>query len=97
MNAIDVIASQIPLGELLAEAVPGDTIGVARLSEAVCGKANRANVEQHGDYWFRTLVETAELGGVGRLERGRSGVVFRFAADLPGLDEAIGRALDAVA
>jgi hypothetical protein len=94
VNAIDVIGSKIALGKLLAMAEPGEAIAAAELSRLTRAKGDDRELEQ---VWLETLVETARLGGVGSLERGRSGVVFRFAEDPPGLDDAIGRALDAVA
>jgi hypothetical protein len=94
-GVIDVLGGQVALGELLEQAEPGGTISLARLSQVAVGKADRRTVEQQGEHWLRTLIATAELGGVGRLVRDRGGVVFRFVEDLPSVDQAVLRALDA--
>jgi hypothetical protein len=96
IDVIDVVASKPALAELLAVAEPGGSIGLPRLSQIAVGKADSRDVERHGDAWLASLAETARRGGVGRLERGRSGVVFGFEPELPALDIALARALDSL-
>jgi hypothetical protein len=97
MNAIDVIGSKLALGEMFEAGRPGETVGMIEMSWFACGGASRAAVEMYGRDWLETLIQTAELGGVGRLERAPGGAVFRFVAKPPGVDEAVTRALDAIA
>lgn len=95
-GAVDVFGSQVALGQLLEEAEPGGTISLARLSQVAVGKADRRAVEGQGQHWLKTLIATAELGGVGWLEPGSGAVQFRFAETLPTVNQAVMRALDAV-
>jgi hypothetical protein len=58
------------------------------------GTANVSDRERYGPYWLAALIDLAQRGGVGELERAEDGsVVFRPALEVPSAEEAWRRAI----
>lgn len=89
---IDDLANRRHLSEVL-ELAGESEIPLERLRRMACGSASRADIDEHGDHWTRTLVDLLQRGGIGRLERREDGVImFVFADKLPSADGAWDRA-----
>lgn len=68
---------------MLALADEGE-LPLERLRRLACGQATRADVDEYGDHWTRTLVDLLQRRGIGRLERRADGsVAFVFVDELP--------------
>jgi hypothetical protein len=88
VSIIDDIANRRHLSQVLAMVDEGE-IPLWRLCAMVNGTASPTDVERHGEWWLRSLLDLLERGGIGRLERRSSGeVVFVFEDDLPTPEEA---------
>jgi hypothetical protein len=85
---IDDFAACKHLATLCAWARAGQPIPLVRLHTLAHGSASPRDVKVYGRAWLAALISAAERGGVGQLERGEDGVVFKPAADVPAAVEA---------
>jgi hypothetical protein len=70
-SIIDDVANRVYLPKVLAMAGEGE-LPLQWLRRMACGQASRADVDEYGEHWTRTLVD---LLVVGRLERRADGSV----------------------
>jgi hypothetical protein len=95
-SVIDDLASRRDLGVLCEWAREGRPIPLRRVQVLVNGSANTSDVLRYGPGWLAALLDLAERGGVGTLERGADGaVVFRPAAEVPNFEDAWRQAIKA--
>jgi hypothetical protein len=93
-TVIDDLAERDHLGTLCEWARAGRPIPLRRLQALAYGSANASDRERYGPGWLAALVDLAQRGGVGTLERSEDGaVVFVSAAEVPIHDEAWQRAI----
>lgn len=73
----------------MVEGASGATDADCRFAAARLRPANAQDVELRGEGWLRSLVDLAERGGLGHVERDQRGeVVFVFASPLPDAETA---------
>jgi hypothetical protein len=93
-TVIDDIAERHNLGTLCEWARDGRPIPLGRLQALAYGSANASDRERYGPGWLAALIDLAQRGGVGELERGEDGaVVFRPAPEVPTAEDAWRRAI----
>jgi hypothetical protein len=84
----DDLANRKHLTQVLARADEGE-LPLEWLRRLANGSASNVDIEEFGEHWLRTLIDSLERGGIGRLERRESGaIVFVFSEELPTADEA---------
>jgi hypothetical protein len=94
-TVIDDIAERGHLRVLIEWAEDGP-IALGRLEELACGDASAVVRERYGAHWLSTLIDLAQRGGVGELERDEDGaVVFRPASVVPNFADAWRQAIRA--
>jgi hypothetical protein len=88
-TVIDDLAERDHLGTLCEWARDGHPIPLRRLQELAYGRASMSDREQYGPGWLAALIDLAQRGGVGELERDADGaVVFRPAPEVPSFEDA---------
>jgi hypothetical protein len=88
-TVIDDLAERNHLGTLCDWALAGRPIALRRLQALAYGTANTRDRERYGPGWLAALIDLAQRGGVGHLERSEDGaVVFRPAVDVPSFEDA---------
>jgi hypothetical protein len=93
-TVIDDLAERDNLAVLCEWARAGRPIPLWRLQSLAYRSANTRDRERYGPGWLTALIDLAQRGGVGELERDAGGaVVFRPALEVPSFEDAWRRAI----